>query len=139
MTPCAVLALLSNSPGAKTMYLRNGGLLANAKAGPIRQYDFAAIVGDTGERIVFGEKWSVDIRPIDERRQLRRGGREDLAFNHAPEHDLQSQRTRGMDHLQRAANSARLDELDVDAVDAAVQFRQVFGDPRVLIRDDRNL
>src|SRR5438477_11376949 len=125
MTPCAVLALFSNSPGAKTTYLRNGSLLANAQARTIRQNDFAAIIGNAAERIVFREKWPVDVGPIRKRRELGRGGRQDLAFDHAAEHDLQAQRARGMNHLERAANPAGLDEFDVDAVDAAVQFRKV--------------
>ena len=56
----------------------------------------------------------VEVDVVGERRDLR--GRRDaqLGLDHAPEHHLQPQRARGVDHAQRLADAAALGELDVD-------------------------
>ena len=81
-----------------------------------RSYVYACSNG-----IVRGEKRAVEVGPIHQRRELRRGRRQHRAFHHAPQHDLHTQRARRVDHLDRAADAAGLHQLHVYAVDAADQ------------------
>ena len=69
---------------------------------------------------------------------MRGGGRQDRALDHAAQHDLQPERAGGVDHRQRTANTAALDEFHVDAVDAAGEREQVAGILRVFIGHERN-
>ena len=110
----------------------------DAEAGTVGQHDLSAGVRNAGERVVRREERAVEIGPVHQRAQVRRGGREDLRLDHAAQHDLQAHRARGVDHLQRTANPAALDELHVDAVDAPEQRGQIVRVLRVFVGDERD-
>jgi hypothetical protein len=89
------------------------------------------------ERIVGDEQRAIEVRPIDERRELRRRGNRARGLGHAAEHDLQPERTGQGDHPPRFAQAGALHQLDVDPVEHAARRQDVGEALHALIRDQR--
>src|SRR5919108_3190287 len=73
---------------------------------------------DSRPRVLGKQQVPVQVDVVAERSHLRRSRDGEPRLDHAPEHDAESERARGVRHLDRLADPARLRELDVDAVRA---------------------
>ena len=115
---------------AARSYSRHRRAVPNARA---RAQSGSVIVaaGDrrADERIVRQQRRAVEIRVVEQRRELRRGRDAEARLDHAARHHEHVVRARGRDHAQRFTQSAALRELDVDAVHRA-------GEPRDVGRDE---
>src|SRR5690606_14598135 len=89
------------------------------------------------ERILTQQDRTVEIRPVDEWRDLHDCGDTERTAQHAARHHAQVMRTRGVDHAQCLAQRTALLQLDVDTIDDADQPRDVDGGAAGLIRDYR--
>ena len=93
---------------------------------------------DAGPRVLAQQQVSVQVDVVAQRSDAASGGDAETRLEHAPEHHAEPERTRGMRHPDRLPDSARLGELDVDAVRDPRAALHVREDVAVLVDVDRD-
>ena len=83
------------------------------------------LVFNPGVGVIADEDIAIEIEVISQRAELGGSRDQDRGLDHAAEHDPQSQGPGEMHHPQGRENPAALHQLDVDAVEAPGQSRDV--------------
>ena len=83
---------------------------------PVARQHPAVVEPQPAEGLVGEQQVAVEVDPVDQRGDLRRGRDSELGLDHAAEHHAQPEGARRVDHPHSLAQAAGLGELDVDAV-----------------------
>src|SRR5690242_2032690 len=109
----------------------------NAQARCVRQGNRAVGDGRALKRIVRQQRGAVEVRVVEQRRQVRRRGDPETRFDHATGHHGHVMRARGRNDAHRFAQSPALRELEVHAVHRPSQSRYVRSHDTRLVGNDR--